>query len=114
MFVMFRYWNVLSILGKGPMILGLPLSMGFWTLVLQLGKYLLVGSNKIMVSWSCTAYTDCKERKVMKVIRKSCKPVAISWVTSLVLGRMTQFNYLKGIMWGTFKFLVTSKDWVLL
>lgn len=47
MFVLFLYWNILSILTKGPMILGSPPNMGFWTLVL---KYLFVGSYKIMVS----------------------------------------------------------------
>ncbi len=108
-FVLFRYWNVLSVLTKGPMILGFPLSMGFWTFVLQLGKYLFVGSNKIMVSWSRAVYNDSKERKIMKSFRKSCRPVVICWGKNLVLGRMTQFNYIKGIMRGTFKILVTSK-----
>ncbi len=97
-FVLFRYWNALSTLGKGPVVLGFPLTFGFWTFVLQLGKYLFVRSNNGLVSWSRKTWNSRLENKIMGKFRKSCRPVVLCWGKALVLARITQFNYIKGIM----------------
>lgn len=81
------------------MILGFPLNTGFWIFVLQLEKYLLA--------------TDELENKVMRKFSKSCKPVVICYGKILVVGRITQFNYIKGIMCRALRVRVTLRDYIL-
>lgn len=45
----------------------------------------------------------------MRKFSKSCKPVVICYCKSLVVGRITQFNYTKGIMLGVLKVCVTLR-----
>ncbi len=59
-FILIHYWNSLSLLANVPVKLGLPISMGWWTFVLQLGKYLFVRSNKILNSWNLKSWGSKK------------------------------------------------------
>ncbi len=107
--ILIKYWNIMDMLTKGPIILSLVVSMGYWMFVLQIGKYLFVRSKKVLGSWDRKIWKHGIENKVMRRFRKSCRPVVICWGKSFVLKRITQFNYVKGIFRSTFKLLLTSK-----
>ncbi len=108
-FILIHYWANLGLLAKVPVMLGLPTSMGYWTVVLQFAKYLFVRSTKLLNSWNGKCWGSKKETSVMNKFRKSCRPVIIHWNKNLVLGRMTQFNYIKGVLRGTGKVLLAAK-----
>ncbi len=108
-FILIRYWNTLDTLSKCPVIFGIPVALGYWTFVLQIGKYLFVRSHKILNSWKKHAWEDKMERKVMGKFVKSCRPVVLCWNKSLVFARITQFNYIKCIMRATFKVLLATR-----
>ncbi len=92
-FILIHYWDSLGPLTRVSVMLVLPVSMGYWAIVLQFGKYLFVRSNKVLNSWNRKCWGSTKETRVMKKFRKSCTPVVIHSGKKLMFGRMTQFNY---------------------
>ncbi len=108
-FILITYWDKLDPLGKAPILLGVPSTMGFWTVVLQLGKYLYVRGDKLLWSWQNHNWGKKRDHKYMERFRWSCQPVLIRHGNQLVLARITQFNYFKGIIHGTLRALLTIK-----
>ncbi len=108
-FFLIRYWGNLELISKMFTIMMSLLLFSFWTFVLQLGKYFFVRGNKILGSWKRKRWENEMERKVMKKFQKSCRLILIRCGNQLVLGRITQFNFVKSIMRGTFRSLLTSK-----
>ncbi len=108
-FVLIRYWNVLKPISKIFAVMAAVMVFGFWTFVLQLGKYLSVRGNKTLESWKRKRWNNHLDRRIMQNFQKSCRLVLIRCGNQLVLGRITQFNFVKAIMRGTFRSLLTSK-----
>lgn len=98
-------WIVVALL-----IIGDVWSVGFWLFVLQIGKCLWVTGNKNFDSWAKVGFIGNRlEKNVMKKFRKSCKLILIHHGKFLVLGRMTQFVYVKSLIIYTCKVLLALK-----
>ncbi len=108
-FLLIRYWGNLEPVNKLFVVLLAIILFSFWTFVLQLGKYLFVRGNKILGSWKRKRWGNEIERKVMKRFHKSCRLILIRCGNQLVFVRITQFNFVKAILRGTFRSLLTSK-----
>ncbi len=108
-FLLIRYWSNLELISRMFVVMLAFMLFSFWTFVLQLGKYLFVRGNKILGSWQRKRWENQLERRVMKRFQKSCRLILIRCGNQLVLGRITQFNFVKSIMRGTFRSLLTSK-----
>ncbi len=108
-FFLIRYWGNLNLISKLFAIMIALILFSVWTFVLQLGKYLFVRGNKIVGSWKRQRWENKIEEKVMERFQKSYRLVLIRCGNQLVLGRITQFNFVKSIMRGTFRSLLTSK-----
>lgn len=108
-FILIRYWDILDAISiTSVSIMGI-FPLGFWTLVLQFGKYLFVRGNKTLGSWNRQSWGNLRENKIMKRFGRSCRLVLLRYGNQLVIGRMTQFVFVKAIMRGTFKSLLTIK-----
>lgn len=106
-FLLITYWDDLHLLEKTS--IGITVWGGFlfWASVLEFCKYVWVRSHKILWSWNGVGWGKAKETKIMKLFRKSCKPVLIRNGNMLVMGRITQLKYLKGVVRGLFRSLLT-------
>lgn len=100
------YWNDLRALSRLAIFMGIGFILPFWTLVLELGKYLYTKGNQVLFSWKGHNWGIIKESRIMKRFRTSCRLVLIRCGNELVLSRITPFNYLKGVLWGTFRVLL--------
>lgn len=108
-FILIEYWNQLQPLSKVPMLLCIPSTMGFWAMVLHQGKLLFVRGNKILWSWRSHNWGRRRDNKIMERFRWSCWPIVLRHGNQIVLARITQFNYFKGIIRGILRALLTVK-----
>lgn len=106
-FVLITYWKDLFIAGKISIVCSAWGAFSFWTVTLQLGKYLYVRGDRILRSWKGVWWGTRKDTRVMNKFRKSCRPVLIHNGSLLVIARITQFKYMKGVVRGTFRSLLT-------
>ncbi len=106
-FVLIKYWDRIHLIIKTSIGCTVCGALLFWTSVLQFGKYLWVRSNKILWSWKGVGWGSAKETRIMNKFRKSCKPVLLQNGNMIVIARMTQFKYMKGVVRGTFRSLLT-------
>lgn len=106
-FIMIAYWDHLHLVTRAVLALGSVVAFTFWTTVLQLGKYLYVRGYIILFSWKGANWCTKLERKIMSKFRKSCKPVMIHNGSLLRMTRITQFRFMKGVVRGIFRSLLT-------
>lgn len=107
--ILILYWNQLNLITAAPLITSLPFNITFWNLVLLSGKHLYVSGSAVKHSWVKHNWKKGVERKVMKKFSKSCRLILIRWGNHLVVGRMTQFLYVKGLVRMLFKCMLTLK-----
>lgn len=107
-FALIRYWDQLQILVIVLIIGGLTVMAVFWMFVLQVGKYLYVRGQKILLSWKRTYLWKGKgmEYKAMKKFAKGSRLILLRYRNILVFKRVTQLIYIKCVMRGTFKALL--------
>ncbi len=105
--VLMRYWNSFTWIEITMLIFATLVVITFWMLTLQFGKYLWIKGQQNLHSWICVN-SSClqREKRVMAKFRRSCRPILIRHGNMLVLGRMTQFIYVKSII------LYTGKSWL--
>lgn len=106
-FLLITYWDKMNLIEKGTIGSTIWAVLFFWTSVLQFGKYLWVSSNNILWSWNGIWWGSKKETMIMRKFRKSCRPVLLQNGTMLVIARLTQLRYMKGVLRGTFRSLLT-------
>lgn len=104
--ILIRYGNYLQMLSWALIMCMVALSVGVYILLLQLGKYLFIRGNKVLRSWQNKNWNSTLETKIMNRFKRSCRLVLIRHGNLLVLGRMTQFLYVKNMMRMIFKVLV--------
>ncbi len=108
-FVLIRYWNVLNIYAKAPLIVGVFLNISIWTNVLVLGNILSSQGNKVLKSWSKKTWDISKENRIMVKFRRSCKPLLLCYGTQFVIGKGSLFVFCRGVMRGTVRALLTTR-----
>lgn len=108
--LLLNHWNQLS------RIMVVLLGFGGFSTVLfsmvysEIGKYLWVQGNKNFDSWAKKEFNVSKfEKKVMRKFCRSLKPILLRHGNSFVIGRITQFIYVKSLILYTFKALIAFK-----
>lgn len=81
--------------------------INFWMVILQLGKYICVKGNESLWSWKEFSLGPSKDARIMSKFRRSCTPMLICYGKTFKIQRITQFMYVKGIIRGTFRSLLT-------
>lgn len=106
-FVLIRYWEDMDFVGKGLVFMFAALAIFSWIIVLQFGKYLFIRGENTLCSWKGAQFGSKREGKIMGRFRKSCRRIVLCHGNTLVLARITQFKYVKGVVRGTFRSLLT-------
>lgn len=79
-----------------------------WIFTLQVGNYLFVRGNKTVNSWRFFDLSKSRrEVKSMQKFRRCCKPLLLCYGKTFKVERITQFVYVKGIVRGVFRLLLT-------
>lgn len=109
-FVLLRYWQVMHVTSKAPLSLGTVLLMGFWSILLELGKTFFVRGTKVILSWKRHTVWNSNPRrnKEMRKFAKSCKPILVSYGRQFVVGRVSVINFFRGVVRGTQRALLTT------
>lgn len=109
-YVLFCYWGKLHWIIRAIVFLGYPCCVVIWMFFLHVGQHLWIKGNKIFSSWSKVGFKVSKlEKKVMKKFQKSCRLILLKHGKFFVVGRMTQFAYIKIVIVYTCKALLTMK-----
>lgn len=86
------------------------LTIQSWLIFLQLGKHLFTQSERIFSSWKRHQWKSKEEGKLMGKFRKSCGLVTIRYGNQFVVRRITPFLYVKGVIRGTFRGMLTLTE----
>lgn len=107
--VLIRYWGTLSTLSKSTLLIWTLSFLTFWSFVLELGKYSAMRGERAILSWKSGKWGP-GEKKIMQRFGKSCKPILLSYGTQFVISRKSLLRFFRGIVRGTFRTLLTSKN----
>lgn len=78
-----------------------------WAWILEIcGRY-NAESKKTLDSWKFLEHRGKEEKKLMSKVRKSCRPFSFGEKGIFVIKRMTVLKFLRGIVKGTFRALLT-------
>lgn len=108
-FVLIRYWNLLNVYTKAPLIVGLFLNSTVWTNTLVMGKILSLQGSKVLKSWNRKSWGTKKENRVMVKFGRSCKPLLLCYGKQFVIGKGSLFAFYRGVMRGTVRALLTTR-----
>lgn len=108
-FVLIRYWSELQFISKAPLIIGHILSLGYWTLMLQIGCMFYVSGSKTLGSWKRHNWGFQEQNRLMLKFHRSCTLVLFSYGKQFVIGRLSVLNYYKGVERGTYRALLMLK-----
>lgn len=106
-FTLITTWRDIGFVARSVLLVIGVVTFVFWTAVLQLGKFLHVKGMKLMVSWKRPIGMNRKESQEMNKFRRSCQLLVVKCDGILVVRRMTQFVFVKGVLKGTFRSLLT-------
>lgn len=106
-FNLIAYWSEIGVVSKSLFIFACIVAFCFWTMVLQFGKVLDVRGEKLLTSWQRMNWDCSTTTKYMNKFRKSCQLILLRHEKVMVVKRITQFLYIKGVVRGTFRFLLT-------
>jgi len=109
-FALIKYWNQLQLMSKSQLLLWNVMFMTFWASVLELGRFLFSKGHKVLSSWKGDKLENRKNYKVMKKFLKSCKPIVLSYGKQFVIGRVSIFVFFRGVVRGTARALLTTKN----
>lgn len=109
-FTLARHWNKYSLLIKAPLLMGSPAIIIFWAVVLDFGRIFSDGTESVLMSWKVYTWKTRGEAKEMRKFRKSCKPIKISYGIQFVVGRLSVLKFFKGVVRGTMRALLTTKQ----
>ncbi len=105
-FVLIRYWKVLNLITKIPMIIGDFLVLGYWSIFLQIGCMFYVGGSKTFASWKKHIWRLEEQNRVMKKFIPSCQLILFAHGKDFVIGKLSVMNYYRGVERGTFRALL--------
>lgn len=81
--------------------------IGFWTVLLELGKYFCVNGEKTFRSWKLLTGLSAKESRLISKFKTSCKPTLISYGKTFGIQKITPFTYIKGNIRGVMRSVLT-------
>ncbi len=109
-FVLLKYWLVLNMYAKVPLVLAVFVSITVWTGVIVIGKYLSAKGNVLLHSWDGIIWYSKKETNIMKKFRRSCKPLTYCCGTQFVIGKGSLFVFYRGVVRGIVRALLTTQS----
>lgn len=101
-----KYWNFLDFISVTAIVVVCWGVFFIWILILQFGKYMYIRGENTLFSWKRATWRNKMEAKQMAKFRKSCQPVLFRYGNLFVIGRITQFKFVKGVVRGTFRSLL--------
>jgi len=81
----------------------------FWIIFLNLSGLFLKHSTETIESWKYLSFSSSKDEKCFKRFRKSCRPLKIGHGRYYSIKRITVLTFLRGIMRGTFRAVLTLR-----
>lgn len=106
-FVLICYGNKIDIVAIFILSSAASVGLGIWLFVLQLGKYLCVKGGKTLSSWRKLMTCSDDKAKLMRIFKRSFRPLLLCCGKSLRIQRITQFNYIKGNLRGVMRLVLT-------
>jgi hypothetical protein len=108
-YTLIRHWNELGIVMK-YLILFIDLTViFFWNVTLEACGRFHMDATKAQKSWKLLPVRNNKEAKYLSKFRKSSRPLAIGAGEIFKIKRLTVLKFLRGIVKGTFRALLTIK-----
>lgn len=108
-FVLIRFWTELKIVSKAPLIVGDLFSLGYWPVILQMGRMFYLGGCRTLGSWKRHDWGFQEQNKLMRKFVKSCQMILICYGKQFVVGRKSVLIYFKGVERGIFRVLLMTK-----
>lgn len=105
--LLFKYWHILIPVVRAFILLLTLFVICLWLIVLQLGNYLYSRGDKMLVSWMHSNWGSKQEYRNMIRFRKSCAFVLIRFQSTFVIKRITPFLYVKSVIRGTLRSMLT-------
>ncbi|CAL8081110.1 unnamed protein product [Orchesella dallaii] len=81
-----------------------------WTLTLHIGGQMHVRSSQTLSSWGRHDWGTPRDNKMMSKFRKSCLPLKLGYERTFIIRRLTVLKFLRGVIKGTFRTLLTTKN----
>jgi hypothetical protein len=106
-FTLIRHW---SDLGRTMQVMILVLSFAMftsWCLILEISGRFHVNSIRLLKSWKMLEFRSKYEAKYLSKFRKGCRPLSIGLPGYIKIKRLTVLKFMKGIVGGTFRALLT-------
>ncbi len=108
-FVLIKYWTVLPLHTKVPLVVGLLLQLTVWTSVMDVGRFLNDRGNKVLKSWKRYKWNGENNGKIMQKFGLSCKSLQLAYGTQFVIRKGSLFIFYRGVSKGTCRTLLTIK-----
>lgn len=109
-FALIKYWNDLELTTKAPLLIGNTFIIMGWSCVLGMGRFLFSKGKKVLASWDRYEWPSALVQREMRKFRMSCKPFALCYGTTFVVGRDKVLTFFKGVTRGTMRALLTTKS----
>lgn len=109
-FMLIRHGHSLDNLSLALLIIWTLVLQGFWLMVLEVGGRFHKFSKSTLNSWKFLNIKDKCKKKYMKKFRKSCKPLYLGMQGYFVMNRLSVLKFLRGVIRGTFRTVVTLKE----
>lgn len=109
MYMLIKYGSTLPSHIRIMWILWATIGAIFWSLILLMGGYIHLYGSKILDSWKYHKWSNLTkfEKKAMSKFRKSCCPLSIAHGKTYVIKRLTVLKFIRGIIAGIFRALLT-------
>ena len=106
--MLIRYWRLLNVYTKVPLIVGVFLESMVWPSILLMGNVLSCKGNKVLKSWSKKTWEVSRENKIMTKLIRSCKPLVLCYGYQFVIDKASLFVFYRGVMRGTVRSLLAT------
>ncbi len=106
-FLMSEHRNKMGTTTQMVMVSWAILSVCTWVLILEVAGYVHKYGEEVLKSWKYHVWKTKFERRLMSKFRKSCKPIMIHYERAYTIKRITVLKYVRGIIKGVFRTLLT-------
>jgi len=101
-----RIWNELDRITRSILMDSTSGALLVWSVALELSGRLELGSRRLLRSWKNWNWSVA-DKKLLSKFRKSCRPICMRAGSYHVIQRTSVLKFLRGIVRGTFRALLT-------
>jgi hypothetical protein len=108
-YTLIRHWNELDVTMK-YLIMMIDLTViCIWNAILEVSGRFHMDATKSLKSWKLLTVRNKMETKYLSKFRKAARPLAIGFGEVFKIKRLTVLKFIRGIVKGTFRALLTIK-----